>query len=163
MGLSKVSELQILHRCLLTFNDGIDWTTLLTEATVYAFCHIDVIPRRSPATILPLFCFNRDGLRWTYGFAKLASNTPLFSRWISPESMLASEPWRYWAFLEWIVNCVSVFLVNSCLVDVVDFLRWPEELFHQHPHTPDHFCQEEIIASSIHRALSVVFPCFFFR
>jgi len=44
------------------FNNGINWATLLTETTVDALCHVDIVSGCSPASILTLFGFNRNGL-----------------------------------------------------------------------------------------------------
>lgn len=45
------------------FDNGIDWTGLLTEATVYAFCHVDIVARRPPTAVWAFFRLDCYSLR----------------------------------------------------------------------------------------------------
>lgn len=47
-----------------SFNNGIDGTCFLTEPTIYAFCHVDIVPCGSTTSIFSFFCFNSDCLGW---------------------------------------------------------------------------------------------------
>lgn len=41
-----------------SFNDSIDWTSLLTEPTIDAFGHVDIVTCRPPGSISTLLSFN---------------------------------------------------------------------------------------------------------
>jgi len=47
-------------------NNGINGTSLLTKSTINAFCHVNVIPRRSPTAIRSFLCFDGDSLNCQY-------------------------------------------------------------------------------------------------
>ena len=117
----------------LTFNDSVYRTALLTETTIDAFRHVDIISCRPATPIFSFFRLDGDGTGRTYCFAELASNTPLLPGWISPESMFASEAWRYWTLLKWVEDCVW----------------WPEELLDDDVHASHHFREEKIFAGFV--------------
>ena len=84
--------------------NGIHRACLLTEPTVDALCHVNVVSCRSPATISSCLCLNRDSLRRTNGLTQFACNTPLLSIWIAPEGVLAAETGANGTLLKWIVD-----------------------------------------------------------
>jgi len=88
----------------LAFDDCINRTALLAEATVDAFRHVDIISRRPSAAIFPLLCLDCDGLCRTDRFAQFACNASLLSRRISSKSVLASEARGYGALFVGIVD-----------------------------------------------------------
>ena len=100
-------------------------TGLLTKTTINTFGHIYIVTSCSSTTVCSLFSFDCDCLlfkisflkifllnnfnfstylSWTYSFAKLASNAPLLTTWISSQCMLTSKSWTQWALFEWIIN-----------------------------------------------------------
>lgn len=62
------------ERGQLTFHNRIHGATLLAEAAIDAFGHIDIVACGAPATILTLFGLDRDRRGRANGFAKLAGN-----------------------------------------------------------------------------------------
>ena len=68
---------------LLTFNNSINRAALLTETAVDAFRHINVISRRSSASILTLLRLDGDGRGRADGFTKLAGNAAFLSCWVA--------------------------------------------------------------------------------
>ena len=125
----------------LTFDNGIHWTALLAETTIYALRHVNVVSRRPSATIFTLFSLDCDSLSWTDGFAKLACNASFFPRRIPSQCMFSSESWTDWALLEWVVNRVTNRKFSNIQDRVESSLRWSEELFHKYPHASCHLCQ----------------------
>jgi hypothetical protein len=75
----------------VTFNNRVHRATLLAEAAVDTFCHINIISRCSPAPILTFLCLNCNGLSWTDGFAQLACNAAFLAGGVASESMFAAE------------------------------------------------------------------------
>jgi hypothetical protein len=75
--------------------DGINRTSFLTKATVYALCHIDVVPCCSSRAVFSFFCLDSNRLSWTNSFAQFASDTSFFTSRISTQGMFTSKPWTY--------------------------------------------------------------------
>ncbi len=96
-----------IHTCTsyAYLNYRINRTRLLTEPTVDALGHIDVVPRGSPAAIRPGLGFNGNCLSRTHGLTELASNAPLFSVGVPSEDVLTTESWTDGTFLEGIIEC----------------------------------------------------------
>lgn len=46
---------------ILTFNNSVDWTAFLAEATVDTFCHINIIAGGSSASVFSFFGLDCDG------------------------------------------------------------------------------------------------------
>lgn len=91
----------------LTLNDRIHRTALLAVTTVDALGHVDIVTGCPAASILALFCFNGDSLRWADGLAELASNAALLTGGIPTQSVLTAETGRDGALLEGVENGVS--------------------------------------------------------
>ena len=95
-----------VERSSLTFHNSIDGTALLTEPAINTLRHINIISRSPPTPIFSLFSLYYNTTSRANRLAKLACNTPLLARRISPQCMFSSKAWRYGSFLEWIVDCV---------------------------------------------------------
>ena len=105
MGSSGVPGMLMVAK--LTFDNGVDWAAFLTESTVDALCHINVVSCGSSASIFTFFRLDCDCLGWADSFAQLAGDAPLFTSGIAAQSMLATKPRRYWPLLKWIVNGIA--------------------------------------------------------
>ena len=80
--------------CILvigSFHDGVDWAGVLTETTVNAFGHIDVVAGGPTGAVRPRLAFNSDSSGWASGCAQFASNASFLTSCIAPEGMLSSE------------------------------------------------------------------------
>lgn len=93
-------------------DDCIYWASLLTETTVYAFSHVDVITSSPSRTIGTRLTFDSDCISWAGGCTKFTGNAPIllfdvpfFSSSISSESMLSSEFGRKRTFFIRIMDC----------------------------------------------------------
>lgn len=84
-------RLSVMAQYGRTLYDCVDRTALLAQATVYAFCHVDIISSSPSTSIFTLFCFNYDGLCWADSFAELASDASLLATWVSSQRMFSSE------------------------------------------------------------------------
>jgi hypothetical protein len=104
--LASVSPREQIYTGILTLYNRIHRAAFLTQATVNAFRHINIVSSRPPAPVHALLSLYSDGLCRANGFAELACNAALLTSWISSESMLASEARRYRTLLEGIENCV---------------------------------------------------------
>lgn len=98
--LSRILRIRSLH-------DRINRTAFLAEPAVYAFRHINVVPRGPSRAVCTLLGFNCDGLRGTDGFAEFAGDAPFFPGRIPSKCVFATEAGRDWAFLEGVVDRVS--------------------------------------------------------
>lgn len=58
-----------------SLDDGVDWASLLAEATVNTLSHIDVISCSPTTSVRSRFTLNGDGVCWTGSCAQFASNT----------------------------------------------------------------------------------------
>lgn len=79
----------------------------MAKPAVYAFCHVDVIPRGTSAPVFTFLGLDRDGRGWADGFAKLACNTALFARGVTAQGVFATEAGRDGTFLERVIDCVA--------------------------------------------------------
>jgi hypothetical protein len=123
-------------------------------------------------------CYLND----TYSFAKLACNASLFSRGVSPQSVLASESGGNWTLCN---NQHSIFLVAT--IPHMNLLKWiensvsrryqhnpqqtedsmansrrPEVLFQHHIHPAEHLQQEEVFPSLVQYTLLSFIPSLWF-
>ena len=92
---------------VLTLNNSVHGTTLLTKPTINALGHVDIVSGRPSRPVFSLLCFNRDGLRGTDGFAELASDASFFARRVPTEGVFATEARRNRTFLEGVVDRIS--------------------------------------------------------
>ncbi len=99
-------DLYRIGRSSLTFHDSINRTTFLTESTINTLRHINIISRSSPTPIFSLFSLYGNSTSRADRLAKLACDTSLLARRISPQCMFSPKAWRYRSFLEWVINCV---------------------------------------------------------
>ena len=67
-----------------TFHDGIYGTCLLTEPTINAFGHVDVITGCSTSSVFAGFGLDRNGLGGTDRLAKFAGDATLIPGRVSP-------------------------------------------------------------------------------
>jgi hypothetical protein len=88
-------------------NDGVDGARLLAETAVNALGHVDIVLGGSAGSISSLLSLNGDGLGGANSLAELASNTSLFARGVSSESVLTTESGRDRA-LGWISYMVGM-------------------------------------------------------
>jgi hypothetical protein len=72
-------------------DNGINRASLLAQATVDAFGHINVVAGGSTRAIGSRFGFNRDCLSRACGLAQLACNASLLSRRIAAQCVLTTE------------------------------------------------------------------------
>lgn len=86
-----------LHNC-------VDGARLLTEATVDAFGHIDIVASGSSTTVSTVFGLDGDGLSWTNGLTKFARYTPLLAGRIPTKGVLPSKTWTQRSLFEWIID-----------------------------------------------------------
>ena len=66
-------------------NDGIHGTSLLAEAAVNAFGHVDIVSSCATRAVLSFLRIDRDRLRGTYCLAKLTSDTTFLSAGITTQ------------------------------------------------------------------------------
>lgn len=90
--------------CTHLYN-GVHWTRLLTEPTVDALGHVNVISGGPSTSICPCLCFDGDGLSRTNGLTQLTCNAPLLPIWVAPQGMLTTEPRADRTLLKRIVQC----------------------------------------------------------
>jgi hypothetical protein len=76
----------------------------LTQATINAFSHINIVSSRSATTILSWLGFNRDCQSWTDGLAKFACDATFLAVWIPAQGMLAAKTGAEWTFFKRVVN-----------------------------------------------------------
>jgi hypothetical protein len=74
-----------------SLHNGIDRTGFLTESTIDAFGHVNIIPRGPTRPILSFFGINGNGLGGTYRLAKLAGDATFFSGWVASQGVFAAE------------------------------------------------------------------------
>jgi len=86
-------------------NNCINRTGLLTEAAIDAFSHVNVVARRTPASIRSRLCLDSNGLGWADGFTQFACNAALLAGWVPPKSMFPSESGAERSFLKWVIDC----------------------------------------------------------
>ncbi len=91
-------------RSSLTFHYSIDGTAFLTEPAINTLRHINIISRSPPTPIFSLFSLYYNTTSRANRLAKLARDTSLLARRISPQCMFSSKAWRYRSFLEWIID-----------------------------------------------------------
>lgn len=71
--------------------------------------------------------------------------------------MFATEPRRYWTFLEGVEDCVSEEGVSIAVATIVlVYLRWSEELFQHDIHASEHLCKKEVVAGLVQRTFSLI-------
>lgn len=99
-----------------TFDNSINRTAFLTETTVDAFRHVDIVSCCPPATVFSFFGLNCNSRCRTDGLAQLTCDAALFASGVSSESVFAAETRRDGAFLEGIVDCISSGVGVSWLV-----------------------------------------------
>jgi hypothetical protein len=90
-----------------TFNNGINWATLLAVAAVDALGHINIISGRPATSVHSLLCFNGDSLGRADGLAEFAGDAALFAGWVASKSVFATETWGDWSFLEGVEDGVT--------------------------------------------------------
>ncbi len=100
-------------------------------------CHVDVVPRRPPAPVLPLLGVDGDGQGGADGLAQLAGNAALLARRVAAQGVLAAEPGRDGALLK----------------RVHDGVGRAEELLQHDVHAADHLAHEEEAPCPVQRAL----------
>ena len=83
---------------------GVDRTRLLTEPAVDALCHVNVVSRRSSASVRPCLCLDCYRLGRTNGLAQLARDTPLLSVGIPPQGVFPTETRADRSLLEGVVE-----------------------------------------------------------
>jgi hypothetical protein len=109
-GLGLVSNYPtLLKEAKHTFNNCIDRTAFLAEATIDALCHVNIISCCPSATIFSLFRFDCDCRRRTYRFAQLARDASLLAGGVSSQGMLAAEPRGDGTLFEGVVDCITSF------------------------------------------------------
>src|SRR5438270_3664927 len=87
-------------------DDGIDRTSLLAQAAIDAFHHVDVVAHRaSRAVVASRPGLDRDRLRWADRLAQLAGDAAFLAIGITPQRVLAAETRRDRVLLEWIIDC----------------------------------------------------------
>lgn len=168
------------HR-ILTFDNSIYRTALLTESAVDTLGHVDIVSGCSSTSIDTLFSFNRDGLSRADGFTEFTGNASFFPRGISTESVLATEAGGDGAFLEGVEDGVSnswsarplahdtqptidqtidpIYIAGYRSMDIKGrYIRRSEELFQHHIHAPEQLRHEEVLGSAIERGLILLVP-----
>lgn len=95
------------------FDNGVDGTALLTETTVDALGHVNVVASGPSAAVLTLLCLDGDCLGGANGLAQLASNATLFSGRVAAQGVLATEARTDGALLERVVDGVTFDRVNN--------------------------------------------------
>src|SRR3974390_673337 len=83
-GFRRKLEIGALH-------DGINGTSLLAEAAIDAFDHVDVVARGAATSVFAGLGFDGDCLRRADGFAQFAGDTALLAVRIAPERMLGAK------------------------------------------------------------------------
>merc|ERR1711862_837696 len=76
-----------------SLNNGINRAGLLTESTIDALGHVNIVSCCSSSSICSLLSLYRDCLCWADCLAQLTGDTTLLSRGIPPQCMFPSEPW----------------------------------------------------------------------
>lgn len=138
----------------------------MAEATIDAFGHVNVVSCCPSASVFSLFCFDRDGRCRADCFTQLACNAALFARWVSSQGMLATETRGDWSFFEGVVDCItSCAKYQSLALGSVASFKWvdidsrrSEVLFQHNVHAPEDLSEQEVVASFIYRAFSLVKP-----
>ena len=74
-----------------TLDNGIDRTSLLAVATVDAFGHVDVVARRTPASVFARFGLDSNRLRRAHGLAQFASDTALLTVGVPSQRVLPAK------------------------------------------------------------------------
>eukprot|EP00732_Lithocolla_globosa_P007012 Lithocolla_globosa_v1_NODE_8540_length_809_cov_155.702918.p2 type:complete len:224 gc:universal NODE_8540_length_809_cov_155.702918:52-723(+) len=115
-----------------TFDNSINWTSLLAETTVDALCHVDVIAGGAAAAIIAFLGLDGDGLGGANGLAQLARNATLLSVGVSSQSMLATEARAERSFFKRVKDGVGR------LGHLFETLPQPTHHFTQHQHVSDH-------------------------
>ena len=77
-----------------SLNDGINWASLLAEATENALGHIDVVLGSSSGAIGSWLRFDGDSESWASSFTELTGDASLLASWVSSEGVLTSEHGR---------------------------------------------------------------------
>lgn len=112
-----------------SFNDCINWASLLAISAVNAFCHIDIISGCSSRSIRSRLTFDSYSSSRACSSTELTCYASLFAGGISSKSMFSSEFWRKWPFFVRISNsplrleCVQ----NSTIEKGIEKL-WPDYL-----------------------------------
>jgi hypothetical protein len=92
-----------------TLDDGINWASLLAEATEDAFGHIDIIFSCPSRSIWSWLRLDNNSESRTSSFTKFASDASLLSSWVPSEGVLSSEHRGESSFFPRIVNNVIRF------------------------------------------------------
>lgn len=149
----------------LTLDNRVNRATLLAVAAVDTLGHVDIISCRPATSILTLLGFNGNGLGRADGFAELAGDATLFTGGVPTEGVFTTETRGNGTLFEGIVDCVSIrshirsTLFLFCITTGYErYLRWSEELFQHHVHTPEHLRQQKVFTGLIHRCLSTLIP-----
>merc|ERR1719413_44923 len=87
-----------------TFHDGIYGACLLTEPTINAFGHVDVITGCSTSSVFAGFGLDRNGLSGADCLTKFTGDAAFVSGRVSPQRMLPSETWTQVSSLKRIVD-----------------------------------------------------------
>src|SRR4029077_17720491 len=84
---------------------GIDRASLLAQAAIDAFDHVDIVAGGAPRTVIPTRAgFNGDRLRRADRLAQLAGNAALLAIGVAAQRMFAAETWRDRALLERVIE-----------------------------------------------------------
>lgn len=149
----------------LTLDNRVNRATLLAVATVDTFGHVDIISCRPATSVLAFLGFDGNSLGRADGFAKLAGDATLFTGGVPTEGVLTTETRGDGTLFKGVVNCVSTrshisstFFLYCIATGYEGHLRWSEELFQHHVHTPEHLCQQKVFTGLVHRGFSTLIP-----
>lgn len=108
-----------------SFNDCVNWASLLTIPTVNTFSHVDIVTGSSSWSIRTRLTFDCDRSSWASSSTKFTSNTSLLSSSISSQCVFSSEFRREWTFLIRIMHSPLRLktIQNTTIEERIDKLR----------------------------------------